>query len=352
MTKDYFASDKFKQDVKNLIKKITPSDKFTWISIKRGRNNRVFCVDISGWGKALLKAYFKHPDDPRDRLSNEFSFSRFAWNNGLRCLHEPYLRDDENHLGLYQFIEGRNINKEEVNEEFISQALDFFIELNDFKHLPEAKRLANASEACFSIHEHLDTVEKRLNRLKSIGGSSEINSKAISFIENELSRSWDKTTEYVQKLINNYEIDSTERVSSDDKCISPSDFGFHNAILDEHGKIYFVDFEYAGWDDPAKMVCDFFCQPEIPVPLSYYESFVKKAFSKTSNPEKHIQRANILLPVYRIKWCCIILNEFLEHDTERRFFAQEHLNREEEKTKQLSKAKQYLKDLDQFMLEK
>ena len=33
------------------------------------------------------------------------------------------------------------------------------------------------------------------------------------------------------------------------------------------GNVTFLDFEYAGRDDPAKLVSDFFCQPEIPVPL-------------------------------------------------------------------------------------
>ena len=33
------------------------------------------------------------------------------------------------------------------------------------------------------------------------------------------------------------------------KCISPSDFGFHNSIIDREGNINFVDFEYSGWDD-------------------------------------------------------------------------------------------------------
>ena len=31
------------------------------------------------------------------------------------------------------------------------------------------------------------------------------------------------------------------------------------------GELCFLDFEYAGWDDPAKMVADFFCQPAVPV---------------------------------------------------------------------------------------
>src|SRR5258708_29751946 len=41
-------------------------------------------------------------------------------------------------------------------------------------------------------------------------------------------------------------------------------FGFHNALLRPSQELCFLDFEYAGHDDPAKMVGDFFSQPAIP----------------------------------------------------------------------------------------
>src|SRR6185503_11886129 len=46
--------------------------------------------------------------------------------------------------------------------------------------------------------------------------------------------------------------------------LSPSDFGYHNAVLADDETVRFFDFEYAGWDDPAKLVCDFFNQVEVP----------------------------------------------------------------------------------------
>ena len=51
-----------------------------------------------------------------------------------------------------------------------------------------------------------------------------------------------------------------------DRVVSPSDFGFHNALRTEDGRLAFLDFEYAGWDDPAKLVCDFELQPAVPAP--------------------------------------------------------------------------------------
>ena len=43
----------------------------------------------------------------------------------------------------------------------------------------------------------------------------------------------------------------TDAIDSNQCCILPGDFGFHNAIRTTKG-VKFIDFEFAGWDDPAK----------------------------------------------------------------------------------------------------
>ena len=90
-----------------------------------GGNNRVYRLDCGG-SPLLLKAYFHHPDDPRDRLAAEFAFSRFAWDHGLRCIPQPLARDDRNHLGLYEFIDGRALAAAEIGADAVDQAAAFF----------------------------------------------------------------------------------------------------------------------------------------------------------------------------------------------------------------------------------
>jgi Ser/Thr protein kinase RdoA (MazF antagonist) len=69
--------------------------------IEGGANNRVYRVQTSS-GPALLKAYFRHPADPRDRLGSEFAFLAFASDNGVRSVPQPLARDDGEALGLYE----------------------------------------------------------------------------------------------------------------------------------------------------------------------------------------------------------------------------------------------------------
>ena len=102
--------------------------------------------------------------------------------------------------------------------------------------------------------------------------------------------------------------------------VSPSDFGFHNALADGRN-LSFLDFEYAGRDDPAKLVCDFFCQPEVPVPQTYFSCAVERIVAGLGLPDPHRLRCAALLDLYRVKWTCIILNHFLPLGAARRSFA-------------------------------
>ena len=100
----------------------------------------------------------------------------------------------------------------------------------------------------------------------------------------------------------------------------------------------FIDFEYAGWDDPAKMVCDFFCQPAVPVPRSHLERFLAAVTAVTGGAGDTLHaRVTLLLPAYEIKWCCIMLNEFLPVGEDRRAFARGYDDTETRRALQLDK---------------
>jgi hypothetical protein len=221
----------------------------------------------------------------------------------------------------------------------VQQALDFFVSINLCKENPEAKLLPNGSESCFSIDEHLSRVHYRVHHLLSIEASSPIDNEALGFVRKELLAQWKMTTDFVCRNLSDAGVSIDEEINRHDRCVSPSDFGFHNAILHRDGFLRFVDFEYAGWDDPAKLVCDFFCQPAVPVPFCYFDVFARTVAAGLSDPERHIRRMAILFPVYQIKWCCILLNDFLCVDSSRRRFAGSAMDQEEQKVRQLHKAR-------------
>ena len=82
------------------------SEDFSLNLLKGGKNNRVYKVNSSKTGgmKVVLKEYFKHPADPRDRCTTEFSFLSFAYGRGINCIPKPLQFNPELGLALYEYI--------------------------------------------------------------------------------------------------------------------------------------------------------------------------------------------------------------------------------------------------------
>lgn len=306
--------------------------------LRGGANNRVFrlCTPNRSF---VLKHYFTHPRDKSDRLRAEFSFCKFAWENGVRTLPEPFFCDSKNYIGFYEYIEGIPAQSISVSRNQVEQVLTFFFEINAHKNQKQAQMLPEEKEACFSIQEHLDCVERRVRGLNKIERTTELGQSAYELGTELIQPLWEKIRESIFKGCSRFQMDVAKRIHFQDRSLSHSDIGFHNAILTANGRIRFIDFEYAGWGDPAKMVCDFFCAPKVPVPMKFFEEFTRAISKYLKEPANFLRRVELLLSLYHLKWCCILMNDFLPLDSSRRQFSlgrpsQEVLQKQLEKVRQ------------------
>ena len=298
-----------------------------------GGNNRVVSVQTNA-GKYLAKTYYSHPSDTRNRLAAEYAFLSYACKIRLECVPKPIFCDQKNNIGLYEFVEGRKLESLELTQKHIMAAASFIKGLNARQDRDQT--LPVASEGCFSIERHFFIINERLNRLRNLPVVSELDRKVISFVD-EIENAWKS----IKNKITSSDGSISRELDAEDRCISPSDFGFHNALLKGSEDICFIDFEYAGWDDPAKMVGDFFLQPAVPVSLKYLDIFISEALDYSKNKAELAKRARLLFPVFKIKWCCLMLNEFLPDAAIRRRFANPTLDPEQSKLIQLKKAQTF-----------
>jgi len=298
-----------------------------------GGNNKAVAVQTND-GKYFAKVYYSHPSDTRNRLAAEYSFLLYAFNIGLRCVPEPVFCDRKKNIGLYGFVEGRKLDAFELTQQHITEAANFIKELN--ARPDRDKTLPIASEGCFSTEQHFSVISTRINRLLNLPVDSELDRQARSFVS-EIEGAW----KAIKDDISSKNESISKEIDAGDRCISPSDFGFHNALLRNSGEVYFIDFEYAGWDDPAKMVSDFFLQPAVSVSLDHFDDFISKALDYSENKAAMAERIHLLFPIFKIKWCCLMLNEFLPDIAKRRLFANPNLDPVQSKRLQLKKAQQF-----------
>jgi hypothetical protein len=297
-----------------------------------GRNSRVYRLVASPSRTYALKAYFRHASDSRARMETEFASLGFLRCNGVDCVPMPIRASQEYGCAIYEWIEGSRISAQETAEEEIDAATSFVTRLADLRDRPDAAALGPASEACFSG----DALVRNLRaRLEPLAGRSD-HQELSGFLNDALIPAFARIEIWSRRQLGD-RWDKTLPLAS--RTLSPSDFGFHNALRKPAGPIVFIDLEYFGWDDPAKLICDFLLHPAMALSPALKRRFATAVVSSLSFSSDLADRAEAFYPLFGLKWCFILLNEFLpEHLLRRRFAGMSEESRREKQTEQLAKA--------------
>lgn len=279
------VTDDLSQLIGGLLKKVSISADCLEIErIDLGGNNQSYRV-TSGNQVFFVKHYFTHHADTRDRLTSEYLFSEYAAFCAPGLSAKPFAKDDAHKIAVYEFLAGKPFSPNMLTQCDVGLAAEFFCRLNDPKNRAMATHFPKASEACFSAQDHLRLISHRLLQLKNIPVTSDEDASALILI-NQIDELWQEIKADIKIM--------QDVLTPDQYCLSPSDFGFHNALKMPDGSLRFIDFEYAGWDDPAKMIGDFFAQIAVPVPDTFFDFFAEKTL-------KHFPRGGALMERARQK---------------------------------------------------
>lgn len=237
---------------------------------------------------------------PANRAQREFQSFSFLWNHGIRSIPEPIFA--QNNIGVYSFIKGEKIPSGKYTTADISKVIQFWQQLHALKDLRGAQKLPVAKDACFSVNEFYKSIDSKLIAFCSI------DILRVFFRDNFI-----PLYKTIKKLIN---VDSPRLLPRKFYTLSPSDFSFHNALRDKRGKLIFFDFEYFGWDDPAKMVADFFLHPKMNFPTRLRPYFFEKVRHVIAEDSEFPKRLVVVYLLQSLRWCLIMLNIFLREGKE------------------------------------
>jgi hypothetical protein len=307
-----------------------------------GRNSRVYRVVASDGRHYALKLYFQSDRDGRDRRATEFTALQFLWRHGLRSVPEPLVSDANLGASLFGFIAGELASAGDATEPDIDQLTDLLVALRGLTVAPHAAALPVASEAVFTLASLVESIERRLRRLREVRSDTGTYAALHAYLGNELQPALAAATTWAEGLLAERGLGATAELALAARTLSPSDFGFHNALRTPAGGLVFVDFEYFGWDDPAKMVSDFLLHPGMKVSPALRGRFLNRVLHGFGTDHAFDVRIRVAYALYALKWCCILLNEFVPEHLERRLFANPGLKREEVQSQQLEKARAML----------
>lgn len=288
-------------------------------SIRGGGNNRLYRAVVNDGKCYAVKVYWRDVRDTRDRLATEFDSLTFMWSHGLRCIPAPVFCDKVAGFAVYEYVQGERVDGLRVETADIGQVVRFLGKLREMSHVESARSLAAASDACFSVGDIVRGVHRRILRLREASDDGARHRDMKTFLGHELEPFFEQA---VGNAIRSLEqagrtIDSV--LSLEERTLSPSDYGFHNALRRSDGSLVFVDFEYFGWDDPAKMVVDFILHPATSLSVDQKRYFLENMVGTFG--ELLRDRIRIVYPLHGVAWCTRLLNEFVPEHASRREFA-------------------------------
>lgn len=272
--------------------------------LQGGINGDVYKIERDFY-KLVIKHYPRtvfHSE--RNLLLSELEFLRYCAEVAPNFVPKVVDLDEENRCLVIEYINGKLYQSTETLEpKDLERAGEFINRINVDLEAAKAYVSMDAAEGYLSIREHLLNVQQRIEELTANCLPEELQTYGSHLLNLFLSK-WHAKKEKIEiKLENRIFEDS---ISERECCLSPSDFGFHNAIKAEDRGAVFIDFEYAGWDDPSKTLIDIFLQPRVQVnkrDLSYFIKFKHKFLPKGLNSARHLALYDILY----FKWVAIIL---------------------------------------------
>jgi hypothetical protein len=289
-------------------------DVVTSAPIGAGRNSRVFRIDLDGGespSSIVVKFYRRDSGDTRDRLGTEFESLRFLWENGVRVVPRAIALDRDRHVAMYEFIAGDVPASDTVTDRDIDAAVDFLAALGRLRTAPGSQALPAASEACFSLADIVASIERRRERLQRVPADAADAVCMRGWLEETFDPLMVEVQAWCRAAAGRNGIPFDQSIESGARTLSPSDFGFHNTIRRSDGTLVFLDFEYFGWDDPAKTIADYLLHPGMALESSLKQRFASRILDAFAAVPLIAPRARIVYPLFGLKWAMILLNEFL-----------------------------------------
>jgi hypothetical protein len=301
--------------------------------VRAGGNNRLFAVACDDGTRFALKQYPRQASDPRDRLATEFGALQFMRRHGLTQVPAALASDAVSGFALYDWVDGR---PPVASDTAVDAAIAFAGMLRSLGGQDGASELPDASEACFSPATIVAQVDRRLAVLRSAAASQPA---LAAFLDGPYGAAAARAIGYARQLCLDHRLDFDVAIDPALRCLSPSDFGFHNALERPDGRIVFLDFEYFGWDDPVKLTGDFMLHPGMNLPDHLGRRFREGMMRLFGDEGGFATRLQACLPLYALRWTMILLNEFLPDRWARRVMAGVEGEREQILARQLDKAR-------------
>ncbi|MEK7857799.1 MAG: hypothetical protein AAB320_01540 [Elusimicrobiota bacterium] len=307
---------------------------------RRG-NNRLWKVTLEDGRRVLVKRYLVDARDRRERGLAEFRALRLMWDNGIRCVPEPLYLEPGGAFAVMSWLDGADLRFGLAGSAEVRQAADFIRRLSGLRpsNFPEA---ADSRRCLADYARHIET---RLDRIREGAAALKSRPEARRFVADTVLPLKEAVLARFFAECKRQGLDPEKPLPPSRRILSPSDFGFHNALREARGRMRFLDFEYFGQDDPAKLACDFCHHAGFSLSPALKRLFVERLAAGLPESDAFLRRVDLLLDVIGLEWLLIVLNVLSADTRTRRKFADPGLSEDALVLSRLKAARRIAADL-------
>lgn len=292
------------QQVKDIARSLCGTMTLNIFPVEGGRNSCIYRVENDGHVFAL-KFFRPDKEGKRERFEAETTALCLFAENGIVVTPRIIAKDKLNNCVLMEWIEGKRVDHYGVEE--IKALVSFLQTVHDIARQGFGQEIRCATEACLNGNEIVRQINLRLSRLNA---SKSEYPQLREFIDEEFMPAFNEISHRSQKQYQCFGLSFYENILLEQRTLSVVDFGFHN-VLSKDNKFYFLDFEFFGWDDPVKLVADTLQHPGMTLDDEQKQILFLGLAKIYDEDEMFLARLESLFPLFGLKWCVIMLNQFL-----------------------------------------
>jgi aminoglycoside phosphotransferase (APT) family kinase protein len=224
-----------------------------WTELAGGTNNRLVRLETAAGPPLLAKFYHR---DRWNRLEREFTTLRCLHEQGLRAIPVPHLASAARSYAVYSFEPGAPCAPAALHLDQLRAAATFAADLHRLSPAVACGSLPPAIEACFSLAEQCARIDGRLRAFEDFAARPGAFAEVRAFARSRPLREA-LAPLLVQALDGLTPAELVQPLPPTVPRLTSGDFGVHNLLVRSDGSITVMDFEWAGWDDPARLVMGF-----------------------------------------------------------------------------------------------
>ncbi|CAM2007969.1 phosphotransferase [Acanthopleuribacter pedis] len=244
--------------------------------LKEHGDNYIYQVSCADGSQYILKHFLESSENAEERLAGEVKHLNALHQVGITKVPKSFWH--RGCWGLFNHIEGSHVD--EPNDQDVGQLIDFLIALDQKSDALRAQQVDRAPKARFRLHLYADKLNTLWNQVLSACQRPDGPKDIMLFMMTDMEQLRQDNLNHFYLWLKREKWEKEQEISEKEAIFSPSDFGFHNTIKAADGTLSFLDFEESGWDDPAKLLADFFYNTEqnltMENKLKVLDAFVKQ----------------------------------------------------------------------------